>query len=81
MYMSSECVFFEGNGLIKKIFNVIDKNTNKYKWTVVLKDDLNIRLEDDRLDELDLSDLEKNKIMEAREAAKKKIKLNDNFIF
>lgn len=84
MYMSSEFVFYEGTGLIKKIFYVIDKNTNKYKWFVVLKDDLNIRLNDDRLDLLDASEFDKDKINEAREYAQKlseKNNLRDNFIF
>jgi len=84
MYMSSEFVFFEGNGLIKKIFYVIDKNTNKYKWIVVLKDDLNIRLDDERLELLDVSEIEKSKLKEARAHAQKIIEKNNlknNFIF
>jgi hypothetical protein len=82
--MSSEFIFYEGTGLIKKIFNVIDKNTNKYKWFVVLKDDLNIRLDDDRLELLETSELEKSKLKEARNCSQKiiaKNNLKDNFIF
>lgn len=58
---------YNGNSIIKKIFcNEINSRPLKYKWIVVLNDNLHVRLEDDSLDKLKLSETEKKALSEAR---------------
>ena len=58
---------YNGNNIIKRIFcNEINSRPIKYKWTVVLNDDLHVRLEDESLDKLNLTELEKQALSEAR---------------
>jgi hypothetical protein len=58
---------FSGNSIIKKIFcNEINSRPIKYKWIVLLNDDLHVRLEDDSLDKLNLTEIEKKALSEAK---------------
>jgi len=61
----------DSNNIIKRIFcSEINSNPVKYKWMVVLNDNLHVRLEDGSLDKLNLTTVEKNKLLEARINAK-----------
>ena len=58
---------YNGNTIIKKIFcNEINSRPIKYKWIVILNDDLHVRLEDESLDKLNLTEIEKKALLEAR---------------
>ena len=55
------------NGIIKKIFCIEIKSTPiKYKWTVILNDDLHVRLDDESLDKLNLTEIEKQALLDGR---------------
>ena len=59
-------------GIIKKIFaNKVNTNPIKYIWIVILNDNLHVKLDDESLDKLNLTEIEKNKLSEARVNAKK----------
>jgi hypothetical protein len=69
--MSSDWSYY-GNGLIKKIYS--QKNISHpyaLRWFVVLYDDLHVRLQDEKLNELPLTSYEKEKLEEARNNCKK----------
>ena len=58
---------YNGNSIIKKIFcNEINSKPIKYKWIVVLSDNLHVRLDDDSIDKLNLTEIEKQVLSEAR---------------
>jgi hypothetical protein len=58
---------FNGNSIIKKIFcNEINSRPIKYKWNVILNDNLHVRLEDELLDKLNLTEIERKALSEAR---------------
>jgi hypothetical protein len=60
------------NGIIKKIFCIEIKSTPiKYKWTVILNDNLHVRLDDESLDKLNLTDIEKQSLLDGRINARK----------
>ena len=58
---------YDGKGLIKKIYSTpMNTDPIKYRWVVVLQNDLHIRLDDPLINELDLNDDEKIKMKEAK---------------
>jgi len=58
---------FNGNSIIKKIFcNEINSRPIKYKWNVVLSDNLHVRLDNESLDKLNLTEIERKALSEAR---------------
>jgi hypothetical protein len=64
-------------GIIKKIFCYkINSNPIKYKWMVVLNDNLHINIFDDSLDKLNLTEVEKEALSVGRINATKLIDNN-----
>ena len=58
---------YEGTGIIKKIYSTpMYTDPIKYRWIVVLQDDLHIRLDDPLINEIELNPIEKIKIEEAK---------------
>jgi len=58
---------YDGNGIIKKIYSTpMNTDPIKYRWIVVLQNDLHIRLDDPLINELDLNADEKIKVEEAK---------------
>jgi hypothetical protein len=85
--MSSDWEFNNNNtnGIIKKIFcTKMVSMPIKYRWFVVLHDDLHVRLDDPSLDKLKLNETETKMLEEARtnslNLTKKIAKANLGFI-
>jgi hypothetical protein len=58
---------YDGKGIIKKIYSTpMNTDPIKYRWIVVLQNDLHIRLDDPLINELNLNPDEKIKIEEAK---------------